>query len=188
MKICTECKILGLNSNGDRLMKCKFICDTYADIPTATEFQQDTGCIIAMGSKAHIIFDNADYELQSSGSWTLSQSGTAAYTKSEVDQLLSYRLPLLNSDYTPLVTSQTWDLFTLPPGVYYRTSSISSVLNIPSDLSSAFFCIVTNTIGTNRRQILLFPCTSAVAGIVYRVLETGSGYGSWYKFTGSQVI
>lgn len=159
-------------------------CDTAADLPGINSF---TGATLVQGSKAHDIAQNAWYMMQSGGTWVLQDAGSAAYTKAETDALLSDRMPLKNADYTPLTTAGTWDLFALPVGVYYRTSNITDVSNIPTGLNVAFFAIVQNTVGSNRRQIILYPCTQATVGEFYRCIETGSGYGSWYKFSGTVV-
>lgn len=88
---------------------------------------------------------------------------------------------------TPLLTAETWDLFTLPVGKYYRQSTVSDVQNIPSDLTVAFYCIIENTISASRRRILLYPATASLAGTFYCCVETSAGYGSWYKFEGTAV-
>lgn len=82
------------------------------------------------------------------------------------------------------------DLFTLPVGRYYKTSHVSStyVAHLPSDLtSSAIIVEVLNTVGTNRRMIRLYQATQGDFATWYQALETGSGYGSWYKYTGTAV-
>lgn len=81
----------------------------------------------------------------------------------------------------------TDDLFTLPVGKYYRNTSPTGIANIPSDLTVAFYCEIVNTIADNRRKIYLYPATIQTAGVFYTCLETGSGYGTWYKFSGEVV-
>lgn len=197
---------IGKDSNGNEVSICHFICDEYSDIPSKTEYQTSAKVILAIGSTALVISPRSSYKMKSDGTWVIQDVGNDYYSKAETDDLLddkadksttytitetntllSDRMPLKNADYTPLTTAGTWDLFTLPVGVYYRTSNVSAVSHIPSDLTSAFFCIVQNTIGSNRRQIILYPCVAATTGTFYRCLETGSGYGSWYKFAGTEV-
>lgn len=96
------------------------------------------------------------------------------------------RLPLTLG--TPMLTAETWDLFELPVGKYYRQSSVADVANIPPDLTAAFYCIVENTISANRRRILLYPATASLAGTFYCCVETSTGFGSWYKFEGTAVV
>lgn len=110
------------------------------------------------------------------------------YSADEINALLadvSNKIPLTLG--TPMLTTETWDLFELPVGKYYRQSNVSDVLNIPNDLTVAFYCIIENTISSNRRRILLYPTTSSLAGVLYTCIETSSGYGSWYKFAGEKV-
>lgn len=207
MKICTECKILGLNSNGDRIMKCKFICDTYADIPTATEFQQSTGCIISMGSEAHIIFDNSDYELQSSGSWTLSQAGSASYTKAEVDQLLSAKADA-SSVYTKAevdAIAAEIDYFSegteIPansdlnsttyrtPGVYrIGATNAATLSNCPT--SQGFRMEVVRIAFSTISQQRIYPQSRSADSFFVRTggfVSNVYTWGNWYQYTGTQV-
>lgn len=95
------------------------------------------------------------------------------------------RLPLTLG--TPMLTAESWDLFALPVGKYYRQSSVSDVANIPPGLTAAFYCIVENTISANRRRILLYPATATLAGTFYCCVETSTGFGAWFKFEGTAV-
>lgn len=80
------------------------------------------------------------------------------------------------------------DLFTLPVGKYYRSSApVATMSNVPSDVTTAFYCEIVNTISTIRRKIFLYPCTAATSNAFYTCLETSVGYGTWYKFTGEAV-
>lgn len=80
------------------------------------------------------------------------------------------------------------NLFSLSVGKYYYPSAPAATMsNVPSDLTAAFYCEVVNTISTQRRRILLYPSTAATSGAFYTCLETGAGYGTWYKFTGTAV-
>lgn len=88
---------------------------------------------------------------------------------------------------TPMLLTETWDMFNLPVGKYYRQTQVSDVANIPTGMTSAFYCVVENTISTNRRRITLYPCTAATVGEFYTCLETSSGFSDWYKFNGEVV-
>lgn len=61
-------------------------CDTSADLPGVNDF---SGMSLLMGSTAHDIDQNARYEMQDGGTWVLQDAGTAAYTKSEIDTMIS---------------------------------------------------------------------------------------------------
>lgn len=80
------------------------------------------------------------------------------------------------------------DLFTLTVGKYQRQNNITRVQNIPAGLTAAFYCVVENTISANRRRILLYPATATLAGTFYCCVETGAGFGAWYKFEGTAVV
>lgn len=202
-------KVVGLASENSKVqwILADIQCDTASELPTYNQFKDSKNILFYPGSTAKIIDPRSTYTMKSDGTWVIQDVGNDYYSKAETDDLLddkadksttytitetdtllADRMPLKNGDYIPLTTAGTWDLFTLPLGVYYRTSSVSSVSHIPPDLTSAFFCIVQNTIGSNRRQIILYPCVAATTGTFYRCLETGSGYGSWYKFAGTEVI
>lgn len=73
-------------------------CDTAADLPGVNDF---AGITLIQGSEAHDIDQNADYMMQSNGTWILQQAGTAAYTKAEVDNLLLQKEDLLTFDAAP---------------------------------------------------------------------------------------
>lgn len=98
--LCTKAELIGLDSNGKRVIKCAFIADTASDLPAATAFSSDNK-VLAMGSTAHVVYDNSDRELDSSGSWILSQPGSAAYTKAEIDSMLSLKQNVLTFDTVP---------------------------------------------------------------------------------------
>lgn len=88
---------------------------------------------------------------------------------------------------TGLTTTGTWDLFTLPVGKYHRTTNVSAVANIPADLNVAFYCIIENTISGARKHITLYPAHVDGQSFFYTCLETGAGFGPWYKFQGTVV-
>ena len=79
------------------------------------------------------------------------------------------------------------NLFDLPVGKYYRTTNITNTQNLPSGLTSAFYCEIVNTISSSRRKIYLYPSTSTTMDTFYTCTELSSGYSSWYKFTGEAV-
>ena len=206
MIIFLSTKVVGLTSDNSTVqwILADIQCDTASELPTYNQFKDSKNILFYPGSTAKIIDPRSTYTMKSDGTWIIQDVGNDYYSKAETDDLLddkadkattytitetntllADRLPLKNGDYTALTTQGTWDLFTLPVGVYYRTSNVTAVSNVPSDLTSAtaFFCIIQNTVGSNRRQILLYPCLQPNTGEFYRCLETGSGYGSWEKFT-----
>lgn len=85
----------GYDSQGNRYIWAHLECDSAADLPAPDYFKADAAAILAMGSTAHTIAENAGYELNSGGVWMLQEPGTAAYTKAETDALLSEKQDLL---------------------------------------------------------------------------------------------
>lgn len=59
-------------------------CDTQSDLPVRSQ----SSYYIGIGSRAHVIEDNSEWRMRSNGNWVMQESGTAAYTKAEVDTLL----------------------------------------------------------------------------------------------------
>lgn len=79
------------------------------------------------------------------------------------------------------------DIFTLPVGKYNKQNNITTLINIPEELTVPFYCEIVNTISSTRRRILLYPSTVDQAGITYMCMESGDGYGPWFKMSGTQV-
>lgn len=65
-----------------------FECDTIADLPAPTVYDSQN-ILLGQGCEAHIIDTNAKLMMQSNGTWTLQQAGSAAYTKAEIDTIVS---------------------------------------------------------------------------------------------------
>lgn len=65
----------------------KLLCDNYSDLPTQSGL---SGYELAQGCIAHVINENKDYMIDSSGNWHVygGDSWTNVYTKSETDALL----------------------------------------------------------------------------------------------------
>lgn len=92
----------GYDSQGNRYIWAHLECDSAADLPAPDYFKADAAAILAMGSTAHTIAENAGYELNSGGVWMLQEPGTAAYTKAEVDDMLQARDALQAEDRAAL--------------------------------------------------------------------------------------
>lgn len=73
---------------------------------------------------------------------------------------------------------------TLQIGRYYSEGA-SGRYGIPSEVSTAFFLDVVNTISSSRRQQRLYQATASTDGYFFVRLETGSGWGHWYKYSGT---
>lgn len=84
--IVTQSKLVG-TKDGVQLWLLHLECDTMQDIPAATAF--GAGTKIAIGSTAHVIEDNSDLQINSSGVWIQQRAGSSTYTRAEIDQMLA---------------------------------------------------------------------------------------------------
>lgn len=75
------------SSNTAYIVVVKLLCDDYSDLPTQSGL---SGYELAQGCIAHVINENKDYMIDSSGNWHVygGDSWTNVYTKSETDALL----------------------------------------------------------------------------------------------------
>lgn len=196
------------------------ICDTTYDLPTSTEFQTD-GVTLQMGSTADIIQDGTRYKMDSSGTWVQQPSEfqldlTSYYTSSQTDAAIAAALSgyttfadvtseitlALTDYYSPAVSPATisngTDVFTLPPGVYAKATSVNTLVNMPSDFTGnydAFYMIVRLAFTGNswRRQIIIYPTSNSgswATRLCYRNNETSTQgtFGSWVRFDGGTVL
>lgn len=84
--IVIEPKLVG-TKNGVELWLMHLECDTMQDVPAATVFGSNMR--IAIGSTAHVIEDNSDLQINSSGVWIQQRAGSSTYTRAEIDQMLA---------------------------------------------------------------------------------------------------
>lgn len=88
MILTTDSRIIGIDSNNKQVRLCRFEVDEISELPAPDIWTSD-GVIICMGSSAHVIGDNSEHMLDSSGQWVQQVAGTSSYTRSEIDALLS---------------------------------------------------------------------------------------------------
>ena len=86
---CTESILIGKDSQGHRIVKCKFIADAASDLPAYNAYVSDTNELLSLGSEAETVTDGAQYKLDSAGNWILTQPGQATYTKAEIDAMIA---------------------------------------------------------------------------------------------------
>ena len=86
---CTESILIGKDSQGHRIVKCKFIADAASDLPAYNAYVSETNELLSLGSEAETVTDGAEYKLDSSGNWILTHPGQAAYTKAEIDAMIA---------------------------------------------------------------------------------------------------
>lgn len=181
MIIAVKTEFFGIDSNGNRVTIAHFVGDSSADLPAISAYTSG-GVQISVGSTFHSVTDGADYEMTSAGVWVLSQPGQAAYTKAEVDAIAS------SVDFcrvgTTIPANSDLNTYTTK-GVYCcGATSAATLSNCP--VSAGFRLEVVEIAFSTRHQQRLY--TQQVAGdSIYIRTEGGSGYGSWYKFTGTAV-
>lgn len=106
-------------------------CDTQGDLPA----QSQSTYYIGIGSRSHVIEDNSEWCMRSNGNWVMQESGTASYTKAEVDALLSTKITLQESiagnyGLGALIPDTVTNLDGyLTDGVYYSGSAITPALD-----------------------------------------------------------
>lgn len=106
-------------------------CDTASDLPATVDSL--SGYRLTIGTRAHVIDTNAEYMLDSSGSWYL-QDGAGYYTSTQVDQMFTGIIPSVfgyNEDYMLTVDDDLNDI--LIPGNFTAPSNAvaAAVLNSP---------------------------------------------------------
>lgn len=200
MIIAVKTEFFGLDSNGNRVTIAHFVGDSSADLPSLSAYTSG-GVQITVGSTFHSVTDGADYEMTSAGVWVLSQPGQAAYTKAEVDALLTDKADVVDvytkvqvdaiaaavdfcSVGTTIPANSDLNSYTTK-GIYNcGATNAATLLNCP--VTAGFRLEVVEIAFSTRHQQRLY--TQQVAGdSIYIRTEGGSGYGSWYKFTGTAV-
>lgn len=77
------------NFVGDRkpTIVAEYVFDTQNDLPARSQSDYYVG----IGSTAVIVDDSSKWRIKSDGTWVMYEQGTATYTKSEIDALLSLK-------------------------------------------------------------------------------------------------
>lgn len=194
-----------------RTVQAQLVADTVADLPQPSGLP---GYLLTIGSVCDVIQDSARYVMRSSGVWVQQLHDVSAdtYTRAQIDAALATKQGTLTFDSSPMEGStnpvysggifqavryayvlgsgiqDNTDLFTLDIGRYYKAVNVNTLINAPPDLgSNAFYLDVVNTISAARKKLLLYPATLSTAGTFYTCLQTGAGFGAWYKFAGTQI-
>lgn len=85
-RIVTQSKLVG-TKDGVELWLLHLECDTMQDVPAPNAY--GAGTKIAIGSTAHVIEDNSDLQINSSGVWIQQRAGSSTYTRAEIDQMIA---------------------------------------------------------------------------------------------------
>lgn len=132
------------------------------------------------GKQDALTFDTAP----TSGSSNMVTSG-GVYTG-----IYSFELAKTLPDKTDPNTGKPYcDIFEADPGWWKRATNLVRVRNMPPGYTKGFLIHVINTTLGNpqRRMVFFFPQSADVVGDVYLATETGDGWSSWYKYTGTLV-
>lgn len=182
MIIAVKSEFFGLDANGRRVTIVHFIGDSAADLPAISDYTPG-GIQITTGSTFHSIADGSDYEMQSNGTWILSQAGQATYTKSEIDSLIASVDAMRQG--TEIVENADLNSYE-DAGTYYSPNSTrtASLHNRPWS-GSGFKLIVWSISGTSKMQWVM-PMSNNADRIFFRS-RTTSGWRPWYQIQGTQI-
>ena len=182
MILAIKTEFFGLDSNGRRVTIAHFVGDSAADLPAISDYTSG-GIQITIGSTFHSVSDGADYEMQSSGAWILLHPGQAAYTKSEVDEMIASVDAMRQG--TEITESADLNDYN-DAGAYYSPNSTrtASLHNRPWS-GSGFKLIVWSISGTSKMQWVM-PMSNSSDSIFFRS-RTTSGWRQWYQIQGTQI-
>ena len=76
-RIALNVQTIGFDANEKPCIIAHFICDSQADLPTPTEYTDNT---LLIGCTAHTITDNKKYEMKSAGVWVDVTTTSGTYT------------------------------------------------------------------------------------------------------------
>ena len=182
MIIAVKSEFFGLDRNGRRVTIAHFIGDSAADLPVISDYTPG-GIQITTGSTFHSIAEGADYEMQSNGTWVLSQAGAATYTKAEIDAMIVSVDAMRQG--TEIVENGDLNDYN-EAGTYYSPNSArtATLYNRPWS-GSGFKLIVWSISGTSKQQWVM-PMSNSADSIFFRS-RTTSGWRPWYQIQGAQI-
>lgn len=73
---------------GKRYCVGYFICDTFADLPSKTEYTNDN-IILMIGSRATVIDPASEYRMKEDGTWCIDKVKNNTYSKDEIDAIIN---------------------------------------------------------------------------------------------------
>lgn len=160
-----------------------FECDTDSDLPSVNDYVATNNTKIYMSSTAHVIDTNADYEMQSDGTWTIQTPGTATYTKSEIDTMIS-QIDLVRQGTE---IEENADLNTFETiGAYYSPNSARTGTLYNRPWSGSGFKMIVWSISSTSKMQWIMPISNSADSIFFRS-RTTSGWRPWYQLQGTAV-
>lgn len=73
---------------GKRYCVGYFICDTFADLPSKTEYTNDN-IILMIGTRATVIDPASEYRMKEDGTWCIDKVKNNTYSKDEIDAIIN---------------------------------------------------------------------------------------------------
>lgn len=187
MILTTDSRIIGIDSNNKQVRLCRFEVDDISDLPAPDVWTSD-GVIICMGSTAHVIGDNSEHMLDSSGNWVQQQAGSSTYTRAEIDAItLSLQNQIdaktsINGVFGERISLSNVDLNDITtPNKYVSggTASTGSLSNCPA--TSAFIMFVDSVASSIRLVQRIYEYDTISASIKFYIRAyISSGWGTWY--------
>lgn len=182
--IATPLEIYGMTSDNKKLIRYHFECDTYADIPTLSDYAAIDE-VIALGSDAHVIETNSTYEMQSDGTWVIQNVGNDYYSKAEVDEIAAYegiRLLRQGEEIPENADLNNYDT----AGVYYSPNSTRTGTLYNRPWSGSGFKLLTWSISSTSKQQWVMPMSNSAHSLFFRN-RTTSGWRPWYELEGVEI-
>lgn len=85
----SEVTQVGFDVNtGKRYCVGYFICDTFADLPSKTEYTNDN-IILMIGTRATVIDPASEYRMKEDGTWCIDKVKNNTYSKDEIDAIIN---------------------------------------------------------------------------------------------------
>lgn len=178
-RIVIDPKLVG-TKNGVELWLMHLECDTMQDVPAATVFGSNIR--IAIGSTAHVIEDNSDLQINSSGVWIQQRAGSSTYTRAEIDALLQLSSTAMMRQGIEIPENANLDDY-LDAGAYYSPNSARTASLYNRPWSGSGFKLLVFSISTTSKCQLYIPMSQTAHSIFQRNRIT-SGWQSYYEHEG----
>lgn len=166
-----------------------FECDTESDLPA----QNQTDYTLQLGSTAHVVETNSDFEMKSSGEWRLQRSN-GYYTSEEIDTLLSEQYTDIFGNNPDTQLQEGDDLNDILQAGSYTAGSNSiaqNVANSPWTSTRYKFVnlVITGSTPANLRAVqFVFPNLYANQNpVFYFRYRHNATFTSWTSVTGVPV-
>ncbi len=194
---------VGLATTGSEVQWVRALiqCDTVSELPTYDQFKVTKNILFYPGSVAQITDPKSSYKMKSDGTWIIQDVGNDYYSKAETDDLLDDKADkattYTKTETDALIAAKDFcsvgttipansDLNTYTTKGIYNCGATNAATLTNCPVTAGFRLEVVEIAFSSRHQQRLY--TQQVSGDSFYIrTEGGSGYGSWYKFTGTVV-